>query len=316
MTQESDVQKVVNDIGGLPSRDSAMLALVADEGNEDLAGGGQRRRRSSLLNREFIIGSSVVGVVALVAIVAPLIAPFDPLLATASRYQPPSLEHWFGTDQNGSDIFSRAIYAPRVDLVIAFGGTALAAVVGAPLGMVAGLSSNWLGETISRVMDVVQAFPFFVLAICLLGIFGPSTLNLILVIATVNFPIYARLLRSQTESLRGRAFIEAARVAGSSERRIMGRHILPNAGGVLSAQISFTLGMSIIMTAGVSFVGAGVRPPTPEWGVMIGDGAAQMFSGQWWPALFPGLILAVVVVGFGLMSNGISRAAVLREGRA
>jgi peptide/nickel transport system permease protein len=145
------------------------------------------------------------------------------------------------------------------------------------------------------------------LALFMLGILGPTLLNIVLVLAVINAPIYARLMRSQTLMLKGRTFVDAARVAGCGSGTILFQHILPNSLGPIFAQMSVTLGLSIIMVAGVSFVGAGVRTPTPEWGVMIGDGAGGMFTGQWWPVVFPGIALAVTVVAFALVANGITR---------
>lgn len=255
--------------------------------------------------RQLQIGLAIVlGMIAL-ALLAPLIAPYDPERATGQVLASPSGSHLFGTDVSGFDIFSRTLYAPRVDILIAFTSTVLAMLAGIPLGILAGYRSGKLPELMSRGFDIVQAFPFFILALVLLAIFGPSVRNLILVVAIVNAPIYFRLMKSQAQTLKGRMFIEAARVAGCRDRDLMFRHILPNALTPALAQMSVTIAWSIILTAGVSFVGAGVRAPTPEWGVMIANGAPQMQTGQWWAALFPGLALAVAVMGYALVGNAI-----------
>jgi len=271
--------------------------------------------RAGVLNRQLVLGLIVVGFVAAVGILAPLIAPANPLEATSAVLEPPSATHWFGTDRSGFDILSRTMYAPRVDLAIAGSATVLAMLAGVPLGLLAGYRQGFIAEALGRASDIVQAFPFFILAIVLLGIFGPSVRNLIAVVAFVNGPIYFRLMRGQTSALISRPYVEAARVVGCGDARIMLRHILPNSLAPILAQMSVTLGMAVILTAGVSFVGAGVRPPTPEWGVMISDGAPGMFTGQWWPALFPGLSLAITVMGFGLLANGITQAADPRSRR-
>ncbi|SEF18867.1 ABC transporter permease [Jiangella alba] len=267
-------------------------------------------------NPQLLIGLTAVAVILLVALLAPLLATHDPLRVSGPVLQPPSGEHWLGTDRSGLDIFSRVVYAPRVDLLLAGVGTLLAALLGVPLGALAGYAPGVVGEAISRTLDVVQAFPFFILAMCLLGIVGGSLPNIIAVLAIVNAPIYARLMHSQTRTLRGRMFIDAARVSGCLPRQVILGHIVPNSLSPILAQMSVTLGMSIILVAGVSFVGAGVEPPTAEWGVMIGDGSGGMFTGQWWPVVFPGIALALTVVAFALVSNGITVANQQRSRRA
>jgi peptide/nickel transport system permease protein len=260
-------------------------------------------------SRQLQIGLVIVLGILLVGAIAPLIAPYDPRTATSAILEPPSWSHPFGTDVSGFDVLSRTIYAPRVDIVIAVASTFFAMIGGIPLGIFAGYRGGVVAEALSRAFDITQAFPFFILAIVLLGIFGPSTLNLIAVVAFVNAPIYFRLMRSQAQTLKGRSFIDAARVAGCRDRDLMFRHILPNSWAPALAQMSVTVAWSIILTAGVSFVGAGVRAPTPEWGVMIATGAPQMQTGQWWSAMFPGLTLAISVVGYALVGNAITELA-------
>jgi peptide/nickel transport system permease protein len=209
------------------------------------------------------------------------------------------------------DIFSRIIYSARIDLVIAVLGTALSLLIGAPLGLIAGYFSGargvWGGasEATMRTADVLQAFPVFVLAIALVAALGQSARNVIIAIAFVNIPIYLRLLRTQALSLRERRFIDAARVARSSEMRIVFRHVLPNAMSPAIIQASVNMGWAVLLTAGLSFVGAGVRVPTPEWGSMIAVGAQNMITGQWWPALFPGIAIALTVLGFALIGDSL-----------
>jgi peptide/nickel transport system permease protein len=209
------------------------------------------------------------------------------------------------------DVFSRVIFSARIDLVIAVLGTLLSLGIGLPLGVIAGYFAGtrgiwaWLSEGIMRVADVLQAFPVFVLAIALVAALGQSARNVILAIAFVNAPIYLRLLRTQALSLRERRFIDAARVSGSSELRIVFRHILPNAVAPAIIQASVNMGWAVLLTAGLSFVGAGVRVPTPEWGSMIAVGAQNMITGQWWPALFPGIAIALTVLGFALIGDSL-----------
>ena len=256
-------------------------------------------------HRAMQVGLLIVLGYALLALIAPLIAPYNPETATSATLQPPSLRHIFGTDVSGFDILSRVIAAPRVDITIAVTATLVALLIGAPLGVLAGFSRGLLGEVVSRIFDLIQAFPFFVLAITLLAVLGPSVLNLIIVVAVVNAPIYLRLIKSQTLYLRERTFIQAARVVGNTEFSLMFRHLFPNALPPVLAQVSINVAWAVILTAGVSFVGAGVRPPTPEWGLMISTGASNMFSGQWWVALFPGIALAISTAGYALIADGL-----------
>ncbi len=256
-------------------------------------------------HRAMQVGLLIVLGYALLAVIAPLVAPYNPETATSATLQPPSLRHIFGTDVSGFDILSRVIAAPRVDITIAVTATLVALLIGAPLGVLAGFSRGVLGEVVSRIFDLIQAFPFFVLAITLLAVLGPSVVNLIIVVAVVNAPIYLRLIKSQTLYLRERTFIQAARVVGNTEFSLMFRHLFPNALPPVLAQVSINVAWAVILTAGVSFVGAGVRPPTPEWGLMISTGASNMFSGQWWVALFPGIALAISTAGYALIADGL-----------
>ncbi len=209
-------------------------------------------------HRAMQIGLLIVIGYAILAVLAPLIVPYRPDTATSDTLQPPSLRHIFGTDVSGFDIYSRVLFAPRVDITIAVTATLLALAIGTPLGVLAGFSRGLASEIVSRVFDLVQAFPFFVLAMTLLAVLGPSVVNLIVVVAVVNAPIYLRLVKSQTLYLRERTFIQAARVAGNTEFSLMFRHLFPNALPPVLAQVSINVAWAVILTAGVSFVGAGV----------------------------------------------------------
>jgi peptide/nickel transport system permease protein len=275
----------------------------------------------------FAFGYAIVFLIVVLALFAPLIAPYDPEQANASiTLQSPSGSHLLGTDISGMDIFSRVIFSARIDLVIAVLGTVFSVLIGSPLGLIAGYFSGTRGlwgrvsEVMMRIADVVQAFPVFVLAIALVAALGQSARNVIIAIAFVNAPIYLRLLRTQALSLRERRFVDAARVAGNSEMRIVFRHILPNATGPAIIQSSVNMGWAVLLTAGLSFVGAGVRVPTPEWGSMIAVGAQNMITGQWWPALFPGIAIALTVLGFALIGDSLElmldpvrRSGIVRE---
>ncbi|MDO9710400.1 ABC transporter permease [Paracraurococcus lichenis] len=260
----------------------------------------------------FVLGYAIVLSAVLLGLLAPLIAPYDPIQADPAEFlQPPSLRHWFGTDAVGMDILSRVIHAPRIDLTIAVTGTVLSALAGGLLGAWLGYYSrrggmrSAIAYLVMRIADVMQAFPVFVFAIALVASLGQSIQTVILAIAFVNIPIYLRLMRSQVLTIRDMRFVEASLVAGLSDARTILRHVIPNAMGPAIAQLSVNIGWSILLTAGLSFVGAGVRAPTPEWGSMIATGFQNVVTGQWWPSVFPGLALAITVFGFSLVGGSI-----------
>jgi peptide/nickel transport system permease protein len=260
--------------------------------------------------------------VTLVATVAPIIAPYSPVTADASVYlQPPTPSHLLGTDSTGMDIFSRVIFAPRIDLAIALIGTLVSAIVGSSIGAWVGYFQTTTGirsllsSSIMRAADVLQAFPVFVFAIALVAVFGQSINSLVLAIAFVNIPVYLRLMRSQVLRNRDMRYIEAAYIFGVPDWIIIGRHIVPNSIAPVLAQLSVNIGWSILLTAGLSFVGAGVRAPTPEWGSMIAMGFPNVMTGQWWPSVFPGLALAITVFGFALIGASIEFLADPRRRR-
>jgi peptide/nickel transport system permease protein len=260
----------------------------------------------------FALGYLIVLLAVLAGAFAPWIAPYDPVEADPSQFlQPPSALHWFGTDAVGMDVFSRVLYGPRIDITIALLGTLISATVGCLLGAWVGYYSrgralrSWAAYLVMRLADVVQAFPVFVFAIALVASLGQSIQTVVLAIAFVNIPIYLRLMRSQVMTLREARFVEAALVAGLSDAQIIVRHILPNAIGPAVAQLSVNIGWSILLTAGLSFVGAGVRAPSPEWGSMIATGFQNVVTGEWWPSVFPGLALALTVFGFSLVGGSV-----------
>jgi peptide/nickel transport system permease protein len=260
-------------------------------------------------SRQLRWGLATVCAVALAGVAAPWAAPYNPTNSTTAILHAPSLAHPFGTDQSGFDILSRTLYAPRVDILIAVSATLIAMIVGVPLGMVAGFRGGVVGELLLRAIDIIQSFEFFILAIVLLAVFGPSLVNIICVIAFVYTPIYIRLMRSEGARMRARTFVDAARLAGCTTTDIIFRHILRNSLAPALAQLSISVAGAIILTSGISFVGAGVGAPTPEWGVMIADGAPQMVTGQWWTVVFPGAALAITTAGYGLVANGIAELA-------
>jgi peptide/nickel transport system permease protein len=209
------------------------------------------------------------------------------------------------------DIFSRAISAPRIDLLIAITSSVIAFVAGVALGVVSGYfaASRGIGrivsEAIMRSADILQAFPVFIFALALVGFRGPGTATVIAGLAFLNIPYFLRVTRGGVFQVREQPFVEAARCAGNSELRIAFVHVMPNAAGPALANISPGIGFAILLTSALSFVGAGVPKPTPEWGSMISIGAPNMMTGQWWTALFPGLFLGITVLGYALCGDGL-----------
>ncbi|QDL91341.1 ABC transporter permease [Paroceanicella profunda] len=245
----------------------------------------------------FFLGSALVG---------PMLVPYDPLATEAAiALQAPSAAHWFGTDSLGRDVFSRVIVATRLDLVISVAAVALSFVVGSVLGAVAGYRGGWTDIVLNRVLDTIMAFPLFVLAMGIVAALGNSVANIIYATAIINVPFYARLVRAEVNIRREAGFTQAAKLAGNSDARVVAFHIFPNALPPMMVQVSLNLGWAILNAAGLSFIGLGVRPPTPEWGIMVAEGANFIVSGEWWLALFPGLWLMLAVFTFNLMGDGL-----------
>jgi len=261
---------------------------------------------------DFCAGYIIVSLVVIIAIFAPFIAPFDPIKSNASVYlRAPGWPYVMGTDATGMDIFSRVLFAPRVDLAIALFGTSLSAILGVFLGAIAGYyegHGRLLGfgsALIMRSADVIQAFPVFVFAIAVVAVIGQSIQSLVLAIAFVNTPIYLRLMRSQCLSIRRMRYVESSMVSGTGDFLIIIKHIIPNSIAPILAQLSVNIGWAILLTSALSFIGAGVEAPTPEWGSMISMGFQNIVTGHWWPSIFPGLALAFTVLGFALVGSSV-----------
>jgi peptide/nickel transport system permease protein len=244
--------------------------------------------------------------IVLVALVGPYAVPIDPLASdTVEALKAPSLRHWFGTDQLGRDIFSRVVVATRLDFGIAVWSVVLVFVMGGLAGVAAGFFGGWTDRIVGRIADTIMAFPLFVLAMGIVAALGNTVTNIVIATAIVNFPLYARVARAEANVRREAGFVEAARLSGNGDLRILAFQILPNVFPILVVQMSLTMGYAILNAAGLSFIGLGVRPPTPEWGIMVAEGAAFMVSGEWWIAFFPGLALMVAVFCFNLLGDGL-----------
>lgn len=236
----------------------------------------------------------------------PAIVPYDPLETNAANaLQPPSAAHWFGTDQIGRDVFSRVIVATRLDLTISVAAVALSFVVGSVLGGIAGYWGGMIDNVLNRVLDTIMAFPLFVLAMGIVAALGNTVENIVYATAIINMPFYARLVRAEVNIRRDAGFARAAKLSGNSDLRVLALHIFPNALPPMMVQVSLNLGWAILNAAGLSFIGLGVRPPTPEWGIMVAEGANFIVSGEWWLAVFPGLWLMIAVFTFNLLGDGL-----------
>jgi peptide/nickel transport system permease protein len=301
----------------------AEFGVIAAGIDPDAAVHGQPRSWHRMFrNRMLPVGVLLVALSWLLAAIGPSIVPYPPEQASSDISQPPPAlsewpgllmrrlsgtneppPHWFGTDQSGLDVFSRVVAAPRTDMTIALVATGLSMTLGTLLGLLAGYKRVWGTEILMRASDVLQSFPVFITAMTLVTLSGRSTGNIVIALMLVYAPIFIRLTRAEVMGQMSRGYVEAARAAGNKSWTIALRHVLPNSLTPSLIQSSATVGFAIILTSGLSFVGAGVRPPTPEWGLMIALGAPQLILGEWWPSIFPGLAMSMAVLGYALVGH-------------
>ncbi len=236
----------------------------------------------------------------------PVLAPFDPLLTGAGpALSPPSASHWFGTDHLGRDLFSRVLVATRLDLLISIVAVGISFVFGSVIGAFAGYFGGWIERLVGRLVDTIMAFPLFVLAMGIVAAAGNTVENIVYATAIINLPFYARMARAEVSVRRHAGFVQAARLSGNGDMRVLFCHIFPNTLPPMMVQISLNLGWAILNAAGLSFIGLGVTPPTPEWGILVAEGANFIVSGEWWLAFFPGAALMLAVFTFNLMGDGL-----------
>ncbi len=241
-----------------------------------------------------------------IALFGPWLAPYDPLATEAANtLQPPTWAHPFGTDHLGRDVLSRVMVATRLDLGIALAAVLLSFAIGSALGCSAGFWGGWTDRIVGRLSDTIMAFPLFVLAMGVVAALGNSVENIIYATAIINLPFYARVARAETSVRRNAGYVQAARLCGSTDTRILATQLFPNILPPMMVQVSLNMGWAILNAAGLSFIGLGVRPPTPEWGIMVAEGATYIVSGEWWLALFPGAALMLAVFCFNLMGDGL-----------
>ncbi|WP_116112744.1 ABC transporter permease [Amycolatopsis ruanii] len=252
-----------------------------------------------------VAGAVLVGLVVLAALVSFAWTPHDPLkVESTARLLGPTGDHWFGTDKFGRDVFSQILVGARTTLYVGVIAVGVAALVGTPLGILAGMSKRWLGEFVMRVNDLVLAFPALLLAIMLGAVYGASTVTAMIAIGVATIPSFARVARSGTLQVMSTEYVLAARSAGRSRFFIARRHVLPNIGGLVTVQCSVSFGIAVLAEAALSFLGFGTRPPTPSWGRMLQE-SQELQTVQPRLALVPGLAIAIAVLGFNLLGDGL-----------
>lgn len=265
-------------------------------------------------NKLTYLSSIFILLLVIIALLGPYIVPYPEdaygAVHPEKAFQPPSLEHPFGTDDAGRDIFSRVIIGARISLWVGVVVIILTLLIGVPLGLIAGYVGGIIDEVIMRITDMFLSLPPLLLALVFaaaMGLRGQSFINVLIAIAIAWWPWYTRLVRGQVVSIKERPFVEAARAAGVSPSKIMFRHILPNCLTPILVQASLDFGSVVLTAAGLSFLGLGAQPPTPEWGLMLSIGR-YYFLNYWWLATFPGLAIFVTVLAFNLMSDGLREA--------
>jgi peptide/nickel transport system permease protein len=259
----------------------------------------QLRRRKTA-----VAGLVLAALVVTAAALAPILAPADPLVMTASRFAAPSAEAWLGTDQFGRDLASRLLHGARVSMVVAFSAVLAAALVGTAIGLLAGYLGGTVDHALMRGVEVLMAFPTLLLALAVVATFGGSLGNLVLAIAIAYVPIFSRVVRGSALSLRHLDFVQAARALGAGDSRIMLRQILPNILAPIIVQGTFNLSTAIMIEAALSFLGLGVQPPTPSWGTMLSEARGFMELDPWL-AVAPGGAITVAVLAFNLFGDGL-----------
>jgi len=259
------------------------------------------RRRPAL-----VLGLALILVYALMALLGPQLTPYRPTQTDPrATYQSPSAEHPFGTDKFGRDVLTRVVYATRLDLAIAASVALSAFLLGSLIGGLAGYRGGWLDDAVMRVVDVMFAFPAFILAMAITGVLGDTVPNVIIAIAVAYLPYFVRLARSEMLKVRTHQYADAAVSIGNPGWRVMVVHLLPNALTPALVLVALVFGWAILDAAGLAFLGLGITPPTAEWGVMVSEGAQRIISGEWWVWLFPGVAIVLAALAFSLVGDGL-----------
>lgn len=255
-----------------------------------------------------VLGLFVLITLILISVLAPILTPYDPAgTALSSQLAPPSTSHWFGTDEFGRDILSRILHGGRVSLSVGLIALTIGATLGTFIGMISGYYGNRVDTFLMWFIDVLLAFPGILLALLVVSILGVELQNLMLAVGVSMVPRFARLVRGTVLAAKRNLYVEAAKVTGVSESRMLTRHILPNIVSPVIVLSTLSLGTAIIIASGLSFLGLGAKPPSPEWGAMLSDGR-QFLRGQWWITTFPGLAILITVLAVNLIGDGLRDA--------
>lgn len=285
-------------------KNTAELPLNAEQ-EEKLVPPWKEAWLSFCKNRLALVGLGIVIFFIAIAIFAPVIAPYSfDKQNLVNRFLPPSSDHWFGTDDFGRDIFSRVVYGARISLWVGFFSVLGSVIFGTLLGIIAGYYGRWVDGIISRIFDIMLAFPSILLAIAVVAILGPSLQNALIAIAVINIPNFGRLVRSKVLSVKQEEYIMAAKAVGMKDSRILFRHILPNSISPVIVQATLAIATAIIEAAALGFLGMGAQPPTPEWGKMLSDSKNYIMQAPW-TLFFPGIAIMLTVLGFNLMGDGL-----------
>ncbi len=251
-------------------------------------------------------GFVILTIFILMAIFAPWIAPYSPVKPSGNPLMPPSWHHLMGTDNMGYDVFSRFIWGSRMALIIAFIATFIAASVGIPIGLAVGYIGGPIDRVITMIMDSIYTFPGLILAIAIAAVLGPGIINISLSIAVVYIPTYYRVIRSQVASVKSELYVESAYSIGAPTPTIIFRYILPNVLPSIIVVLSMNIADAIMTEAGLSFLGLGITPPTPDWGYDLANGQQFLISNDWWMAFFPGVAIILIVLGFSMFAEGLN----------
>lgn len=254
-----------------------------------------------------LVGGVILASFLLSSLLANYIAPYDPVNYTSGgRLNPPSREHLMGTDQHGRDMFSRVVFGSRPALMVAFFSAVVALTVGVPGGVLSGFFGGKLDRILALLADSVYAFPSFILAVTIAAMLGPGIINVGLAITVVYIPIYFRVIRSRVFQVREEPYVEAAKALGLSNFSILVKYITPNAISAIIPIIPFNIADAILTETGLSFLGFGIEPPTPDWGFDISNGKRYFLVGKWWTITYPGIMIILVVIGFSLLGEGLN----------
>jgi peptide/nickel transport system permease protein len=261
-----------------------------------------------IVNKAAMVGAIIILFYILIGLFAPLLAPYDPYkIILEEKLLPPSDDHWMGTDDKGRDILSRILYGSRLSMGVGFAAVAFGAFFGIIFGLVAGYYGKWVDSFIMRMMDVMLAFPGILLALAIISALGPGLLNVTIAVGAFSVPLFARIVRGSTLEVKRLEYIDAIRSLGANDFTIIFKHILPNILSPIIVQGTLRLATAILSAAGLSFLGLGAQPPSPEWGTMLSNGRDFLFSAPY-IAIFPGLAISILVLGFNIFGDGLRDA--------